>query len=44
MPSYKEIEIIESRSKPTWLPPQPFLNLGVQTRLFYERIRAKSDI
>ena len=40
----KEIEIIESRSKPTWMPPQPFLNLGVQTRLFYERIRAKSDI
>ena len=40
----KEIETIEARNKPTWLPPQPFLNLGVKTRLFYERIRAKSDI
>ncbi len=40
----KEIEIIESRSKPTWLPPQPFLNLGVKARLFYERLRAKSEI
>jgi glycine/D-amino acid oxidase-like deaminating enzyme len=39
-----EIEIIESRSKPTWLPPQPFLNLGVKTRLIYERLRAKSEI
>ena len=40
----KEIEIIEERDKPTWLPPQPFLNLGVKTRLIYERIRAKSEI
>ena len=40
----KEIETIESRSKPTWLPPQPFLNLGVKARLFYERLRAKSEI
>jgi glycine/D-amino acid oxidase-like deaminating enzyme len=40
----KEIETIEARNKPTWLPPQPFLNLGIKTRLFYERIRAKSDI
>ena len=40
----KEIETIEARNKPTWLPPQPFLNLGVKTRLFYERLRAKSDI
>tara|TARA_B100000902_G_scaffold127965_1_gene127356 strand:- start:233 stop:763 length:531 start_codon:yes stop_codon:yes gene_type:complete len=40
----KEIEIIESISKPTWLPPQPFLNLGVKARLFYERLRAKSEI
>ena len=23
----KEIKIIETRSKPTWLPPDPFLNL-----------------
>jgi len=40
----KEIETIEARNKPTWLPPQPFLNLGVKARLLYERLRAKSDI
>ncbi|MDC0151291.1 FAD-binding oxidoreductase [Candidatus Pelagibacter sp.] len=40
----KEIEIIEARNKPTWLPPEPFLSLGVRTRLTYERIRARSDI
>jgi len=40
----KEIEIIESRSKPTWLPPKPFLNLGVKSRLIYERFRARSEI
>jgi glycine/D-amino acid oxidase-like deaminating enzyme len=40
----KEIEIIEARNKPTWLPPQPFLNLGVKTRLIYERFRARSEI
>jgi hypothetical protein len=26
------------------LPPQPFLNLGVKTRLIYERLRARSEI
>jgi glycine/D-amino acid oxidase-like deaminating enzyme len=40
----KEIDTIEARSKPTWLPPQPFLNLGVKTRLIYERLRARSEI
>ena len=40
----KEISIIESRSKPTWLPPQPFLNLGVRSRLMYERFRSKLDL
>ncbi len=39
-----EIKIIEKRNKPTLLPPQPFLNLGIKTRLLYERYRAKSDI
>ena len=39
----KEIEIIESRNKPTWLPPQPFLNLGIKARLMYERLRAKLE-
>ena len=40
----KEIEIIEKRNKPSWLPPQPFLNFGIKTRLFYERFRARSEI
>jgi len=40
----KEIEIIETRKKPTWLPPNPFLNLGVKSRLIFERIRASSEI
>ncbi len=40
----KEIETIESRSKPTWLPPQPFLDLGIKTRLMYERLRARTEI
>ena len=40
----KEIEIIEARNKPTWLPPQPFLDLGIKTRLLYERIKARSEI
>ncbi len=39
-----EINIIESRSKPTWLPSQPFLNIGVKTRLMFERFRSRSDI
>ena len=39
-----EIEIIESRSKPTLLPPQLFLDLGVKVRLTYERLRARSEI
>ena len=40
----QEIEIIESRKKPTWLPPQPFLKLGINARLIYERFRAASEI
>ena len=40
----KEIEIIEARNKPTWLPPEPFLSLGVKARLMYERLRARSEI
>ena len=41
--STKEIQTIESRNKPTWLPPQPFLNFGIKTRLIYERLRANSE-
>ena len=40
----KEIETIEARNKPTWLPPDPILSLGVRARLIYERLRARSDI
>jgi glycine/D-amino acid oxidase-like deaminating enzyme len=40
----REIETIESINKPTWLPPQPILNLGIKTRLIYERMKAKSEI
>ena len=40
----KEIEVIEARNKPTWLPPEPFLSLGVKTRLINERIKARSEI
>jgi len=39
-----EIETIESRIKPNWIPPQPFLNFGIKTRLFYERFRALTEI
>ncbi len=39
-----EIETIEARKKPTWLPPQPFLDLGIRARLMYERLRARSEI
>ena len=39
-----EIKTIEARNKPTWLPPEPFLSLGIKARLAYERLRSKSDI
>ena len=39
-----EIKTIEARNKPTWLPPQPLLDLGVKARLVYERLRAMSEI
>ena len=39
-----EIETIEARNKPTWLPPDPFLSLGIRARLIYERFRARSEI
>ena len=42
--SSREIDIIESQNNPTWLPPQPFLNIGVKARLIYERFKASSDI
>ena len=42
--STNEINIIEKKNKPTWLPPEPFLNIGIKTRLVYERFKAKSEI
>ena len=40
----KEIEIIKKRNKPSWLPPQPLLDIGIKSRLFYERLKARSEI
>jgi len=40
----EEIRIIQERKKPNWLPPQPFLNLGIYSRLAYERFKAKSEL
>ncbi len=39
-----EISIIEERKKPSWLPQQPFLNIGIYSRLAYERFKARSEI
>lgn len=39
-----EIQVIETRNKPTFLPHQPFLDIGVKSRLIYERLRAISEI
>ena len=39
-----EINTIEQKKNPTWLPPKPFLELGVKTRLAYERFRARTEI
>ena len=40
----EEIPMIEKIKKTNWLPPQPLLNIGIYLRLFYERIKASSDI
>jgi hypothetical protein len=40
----EEINVIESRNKPIILPPQPFLDFGVRTRLVFERLKARSEI
>ena len=42
--SSDEIKVIEARNKPTKLPPDPLLSLGVKTRLIYERIKARSEV
>ena len=40
----EEINVIEQKKDPTRLPPKPFLELGVKTRLTYERFRARTEI
>ena len=40
----EEIKIIEKRKLPSKLPSHFFLNLGVKTKLFYERFKAKSEL
>ncbi len=40
----EEISTIQLRKKPNLLPPQPFLNLGIYTKLAYERYRARKEI
>ena len=37
------IRAIEERPKPNWLPPQPFLHLGVKTRLMKDRFFARAE-
>ena len=39
-----KISIIENRVKPSKLPTDLLLNIGVYTRLFYERLRATTEI
>ena len=40
----EEIRVIEKQKLPSKLPSQFFLNLGVKSRLLYERFRAKSEL
>ncbi len=40
----QEISSIKRIKKPNWLPPQPFLNIGIYLRLFYERFKARNEI
>ena len=39
-----KISVIENGYKPTKLPSEILLNIGVYTRLFYERLRARKEI
>ena len=40
----KEIDLINLKEEPKWLPPEPFLSIGIKTRLMFERIKAKTEI
>ena len=42
--SSSEIDTIEKINKPSWLPPEPFLSIGIKSKLIYERLRARSEI
>jgi len=42
--STKEIKVIENINKPTWLPPEPFLNIGGEEKLTFEKFRLLSKI
>ncbi len=42
--SSDEISIIQTKKNLNWLPPQPFLNMGIFTRLLFEKIIAKSEL
>ena len=39
-----QIDLIQSANKPNYLPPDPFLGIGIRTRLLYERFKANSEI
>ena len=39
----EKIAVIQNRVKPTRLPSDILLNIGVYTRLFYERLRARTE-
>tara|TARA_Y100000590_G_scaffold276490_1_gene310430 strand:+ start:5764 stop:7068 length:1305 start_codon:yes stop_codon:yes gene_type:complete len=39
-----KIKVIENGVKPSRLPPDILLNIGVYTRLIYERLRARTEI
>ena len=39
-----QINLIQNANKPNYLPPDPFLGIGIRTRLLYERFKANSEI
>ncbi len=40
----ENIRLISARPKPSWLPPQPFLNWGVRLKLANDRRKAKNEV
>tara|TARA_B100000579_G_C22801644_1_gene840254 strand:+ start:438 stop:1730 length:1293 start_codon:yes stop_codon:yes gene_type:complete len=39
-----EVKLIQKAKKPNWLPPQPFLNLGIKARFLIDKNYAKSEL